>query len=130
VQKNKPFTLGNNGSNQRISLKMSDGTIKEFDKGLGTIAAGPSTIQYDISGAGVSRFTTFVGLDRSAGHSDNRYANIEKFEIEVDGTVIYSTLNEYPNGFNYDTPAIKVDVEIPEGARSIRLNSYSGQQTW
>ncbi|MBS8115072.1 beta-galactosidase, partial [Streptococcus suis] len=77
IQKNKPFTLGNNGSNQKISLKMSDGSIKEFEKGLGTIAAGPSTIQYDISGAGVSRFTTFVGLDRSAGHADSRYANIE-----------------------------------------------------
>lgn len=130
VQKNKPFTLGNNGSSQKISLKMSDGSIKEFDKGLGTIAASPSTIQYDIGGAEVSQFTTFVGLDRSAGHTDDRYANIEKFEIEVDGTVIYSTLNEHPNGFNYDTPAIKIDVEIPEGASSIRLNSYAGQQTW
>ncbi|HEM4270297.1 beta-galactosidase [Streptococcus suis] len=130
VQKNKPFSLGNNGSNQKISLKMSDDSIKEFDKGLGTIAGSPSTIEYNIEGAEVSHFATFVGLDRSAGHSDNRYANIEKVEIEVDGEVIYSTLDEYPNGINYNTKAVKIDIEIPEDSRTFRLKSYAGAQTW
>ncbi len=130
VQKNKPFSLGNNGNNQKISLKMSDDSIKEFDKGLGTIAGSPSTIEYNIEGAEVSHFATFVGLDRSAGHSDNRYANIEKVEIEVDGEVIYSTLDEYPNGINYNTKAVKIDIEIPEDSRTFRLKSYAGAQTW
>lgn len=130
VQKNKPFTLGNNGSSQKISLKLPNGTIKEFDKGLGTIASSPSTIEYNIEGAGVSRFTTYVGLDRSAGHSDNRYASIQKVEVEVDGKVIYTTLPQYPNGFGYETPAILIDVAIPENAKTVRLKGYAGDQTW
>ncbi|WP_449460045.1 glycoside hydrolase family 98 domain-containing protein [Streptococcus suis] len=130
VQKNKPFSLGNNGSSQKISLKLADGSIKEFDKGLGTIASSPSSIEYNIQGAGVSRFTTFVGLDRSAGHADSRYAFVEKFEVEVDGKVIYTTLEQYPEGFGYDTPAIPVDIEIPENAKTIKLKGYSGNVTW
>lgn len=130
VQKNKPFSLGNNGSSQKISLKLPNGNTQEFDKGIGTIASNPSTIEYNISGAGVSRFTTFVGLDRSAGHADSRYAAIEKFEVEVDGQVLYTTLEQYPDGFGYDTPAIMVDVEIPENAKNIKLKGYSGSVTW
>lgn len=130
IQKNKPFSLGNNGSSQKISLKMPNGTIKEFEKGLGTIAASPSSIEYNIQGAEVSRFTTFLGLDRSAGHADNRYAVLEKVEIEVDGKVIYTTLEDYPDGITYDTPAILVDVEIPENAKKLKLKGYSGDVTW
>ncbi|MBS8115377.1 glycosyl hydrolase family 98, partial [Streptococcus suis] len=32
VQKNKPFTAGNENRENKISLKMEDGSIREFEK--------------------------------------------------------------------------------------------------
>ncbi|MDW8576607.1 NPCBM/NEW2 domain-containing protein [Streptococcus suis] len=88
VQKNKPFTAGNENRENKISLKMEDGSIREFEKGIGTVAANPSTISYDISNLGATKFKSFVGIDRTAVPTDNRYSKISKFEVLVDGAVI------------------------------------------
>ncbi|SNG73548.1 blood group cleaving endo-beta-galactosidase [Streptococcus pneumoniae] len=75
VQKDKPFTPGNNGSNNKIKL-LIDGKEVEFNKGLGTVASNPSSIKYDVSGANVTRFISYVGIDRSANHLNSDYADI------------------------------------------------------
>nr|2VNG_A Chain A, Cpe0329 [Clostridium perfringens]2VNG_B Chain B, Cpe0329 [Clostridium perfringens]2VNO_A Chain A, Cpe0329 [Clostridium perfringens]2VNO_B Chain B, Cpe0329 [Clostridium perfringens]2VNR_A Chain A, Cpe0329 [Clostridium perfringens] len=130
VQKNHPFTPGNNNQSTKISLKMEDGSISEFEKGLGTIAGSPSTITYDISGAGVTKFFSYLGIDRSANPINEQYAKVDKIEVVVDGKVIYSTINQFPNGLTYETPAIKVDLNIPENAKRLQLKSYAGEKTW
>lgn len=130
VQKDHPFTPGNNGESTKISLKMEDGSICVFDKGLGTVAAYPSTITYDITGAGVTRFFTYLGLDRTSNNQDEQHAFVEKIEVVVDGTILYTTLEDHPEGIQYDTPAIKVDLEIPDNARTFELKSYAGEKTW
>lgn len=130
VQKDKPFSPGNNGADTKISLKMADDSIKQFDKGIGTIAGNPSTITFNITGAGVSQFSTYLGVDRVANATDPMYGHIEKFEIVVDKQILYTTITDYPEGIAYSTAAIKVDLEIPEGAKSLELKSYAGEQTW
>ncbi|BFK82580.1 hypothetical protein I3900191A7_27250 [Clostridium baratii] len=130
VQKDHPFTLGNNNQETKISLKMEDESIRQFEKGLGTVAGNPSTITYDISGAGVSKFFSYLGLDRSANHKDEQHAKVDKIEIVVDGEVLYSTSNKFPNGVTYETPAIKVELDIPKDAKRFQLKSYSGEKTW
>lgn len=130
VQKDKPFSKGNDGQDTKIKLEMEGGEIKTFDKGLGTIASNPSTISYNITGAEVSHFSTYLGVDQSANPVDPRYAHIEKFEIVVDGEILYSTIEEYPDGVGYEIAAIKVDLEIPEGAKLFELKSYAGEETW
>lgn len=130
VQKNHPFTLGNNNKETKISLKMEDGSIREFEKGLGTVAANPSKISYDISDAEVTKFFSYIGIDRSANHKDDQYAKVDKIEIVVDDEVIYSTINQFPNGLTYETPAIKVELNIPKGAKRFQLKSYAGEKTW
>ncbi|MGG7161405.1 glycoside hydrolase family 98 domain-containing protein [Clostridium baratii] len=130
VQKDHPFTLGNNNQETKISLKMEDESIRQFEKGLGTVAGNPSTITYDISGAGVSKFFSYLGLDRSANHKDEQHAKVDKIEIIVDGEVLYSTSNKFPNGVTYETPAIKVELDIPKDAKRFQLKSYAGEKTW
>lgn len=129
VQKDKPFTPGNNGSNNKIKL-LIDGKEVEFNKGLGTVASNPSSIKYDVSGANVTRFISYVGIDRSANHLNSDYADIQKFEVVADGKVIYSSDSKYPKGIKYDTSAFLVDVEIPKDTQTIELKSYSGKHTW
>ena len=51
VQKDHPFTPGNNGEDTKISLAMEDGATRTFEKGLGTVAASPSSIVYNITNA-------------------------------------------------------------------------------
>lgn len=129
VQKDRPFTPGNNGVGTPISL-LVDGTVQTFEKGIGTVAAYPSTVAYDISGAGVTRFKSYVGIDRSANHQDANHAVVEKIEIVADGNVLYSSAGDYPQGILYETPAIYVDVEVPEGASTFELKCYAGSHTW
>ena len=71
VQRDHPFTLGNNGQDTKISLTMPGGEIKSFDKGIGTVAASPSVITYNIEGAKVSKFHAYFGIDASAGTQDD-----------------------------------------------------------
>ena len=130
VQKNHPFTLGNNGEDTKISLKMDDESIRIFEKGLGTVAASPSDIVYNITGAGVTLFTCYLGIDRTANHNLPNHAMVDKIEIVVDGEVLYSTLKDYPDGITYDTAAIPIRLEIPSGAEKIELKSYAGEYTW
>ena len=130
VQKNHPFTLGNNGEGTKISLKMDDESIRIFEKGLGTVAAAPSTISYDITGAKVSKFKSYIGIDRSANAQDSRYAHVDKVEILADNQVIYTTVDEFPEGISKDTSGIYVDLDIPANATLFQLKSYAGEYTW
>lgn len=130
VQKDKPFSMGNDDLDTKIKLKMEDNQINTFEKGLGTIANDPSSISYNITGAGVEHFSTYLGIDQSANAEDPRYAHVEKFEIAVDGKVLYSTIDEYPDGIGYKDAAIKVNIDIPEGAELFELRSYAGEETW
>lgn len=129
VQKDHPFTSGNNGEDTRISL-LVDGTVQTFEKGIGTVAAYPSTVTYDISGAGVTRFKSYIGIDRSANHQDGNHAVVEKIEIVADDTVLYSSASDYPQGILYETPAVYVDVAVPQDAAVFQLKCYAGNQTW
>lgn len=130
VQKDKPFSTGNKGLDTSISLKMADDQITTFDKGIGTIAGNPSTISYNIRGAEVSHFSAYLGVDRSANATDPRYGHVEKFEVVVDGKVLYSTITNYPDGVGFETAGIKVDLEIPQNAKLFELKSYAGEETW
>lgn len=130
VQKDHPFTAGNNGLDTLISLQMSDGTVQTFDKGIGTVAAYPSNIVYDISGAGAEHFSTYLGIDRTATPPDTNHAFVEKIEIVVDDEILFTTETDYPDGVGYDTNAIFVSVDIPEGAETLELKSYAGTYTW
>ena len=56
VQKDAPFTTGNEGESTKISLVTSDNEVKYFDKGIGTVAASPSVISYDIDDQGFEKF--------------------------------------------------------------------------
>ena len=129
VQKNHPFTPGNNGQDTLISLRLEDDSLVEFEKGLGTVAAYPSTIEYDISGAEVSKFKAYVGIDQSANHAEN-HALIEKFEIVVDDQILYTSLDDYPSGISYTTPAVRMNLTIPEGSEKFELKAYAGDHTW
>lgn len=130
VQKDHPFTPGNNGEETKISLKMSDGEKRTFAKGIGTVAANPSVISYDISNARVKSFSCYIGIDANANHTLANHAEVEKVEIVVDDTVLFSTLQSYPDGINYATAAIDVQLQIPQSAKKFELKSYAGSQTW
>lgn len=130
VQKNHPFTAGNNGQDTQISLLMKDGTVRTFEKGIGTVAAYPSVISYDISGAGVSKFKAFIGIDRTGTPLDSNYAHVDKIEVIVDEEVIYSSEEDYPDGISYETEGIYLDLDIPENATTFQLKSYAGEYTW
>ena len=130
VQKDHPFTPGNNGEDTKISLLMEDGTTEVFDKGLGTVAASPSSIIYNITGAEVSRFTCYAGLDRTSNNTLPGHAQVEKIEVIADEEIVFSTEDIYPNGIDYNTPAILIDIDIAQDAEKIELRSYAGEQTW
>ena len=130
VQKNHPFTAGNNGQDTQISLLMKDGMVRAFEKGIGTVAAYPSVISYDISGAGVSKFKAFVGIDRTGIPLDSNYAHVDKIEVIVDEEVIYSSEKDYPDGISYETEGIYLDLDISENASTFQLKSYAGEYTW
>ena len=130
VQKNHPFTAGNNGQDTQISLLMKDGMVRAFEKGIGTVAAYPSVISYDISGAGVSKFKAFVGIDRTGTPLDSNYAHVDKIEVVVDEEVIYSSEKDYPDGISYETEGIYLDLDISENASTFQLKSYAGEYTW
>lgn len=128
VQKNQPFTKGNEGFSDKISLKMPGGKIRVFEKGLGTIAdisAHPSVITYDLRGAAATRLQSYIGIDRTAGHPDLNHANVEKIEFLVDGVVKHSSQN-----ILYETEAIFVDFEIPANAKKLEIKAFAGAQTW
>ncbi len=129
VQKDKPFTPGNNNKADAIRLTLNNKEVT-FVKGLGTVADNPSTIKYDISNAGVTRFLTYVGIDHNANAFDPDYANVSKVEVVVDGNILYSSLARYPNGIAYDTEAILLDLKIPKNAKTLELKSYAGEHTW
>lgn len=129
VQRDHPFTLGNNGQDTKISLTMPGGEIKSFDKGIGTVAASPSVITYNIEGAKVSKFHAYFGIDASAGTQEG-YANVERIEAVVDDMILYSTQEQYPDGISARTEAIEVNLDIPENAKQFQLKSYAGEQTW
>mgnify|MGYP004548373443 FL=1 len=130
VQKNHPFTAGNNGQDTQISLLMKDGMVRAFEKGIGTVAAYPSVISYDISGAGLSKFKAFVGIDRTGTPLDSNYAHVDKIEVIVDEEVIYSSEKDYPDGISYETEGIYLDLDISENASTFQLKSYAGEYTW
>lgn len=130
VQKDHPFTPGNNGEDTKISLLMEDGAIRTFEKGLGTVAASPSDIVYNITGAGVTTFSCYLGIDRTANHSLEKHAMVEKVEITADDEILYSSIDDYPNGINWDTTAIPINISVPEGAEKFELKSYAGETTW
>lgn len=130
VQKNHPFTAGNNGQDTQISLLMKDGMVRAFEKGIGTVAAYPSVISYDISGAGVSKFKAFVGIDRTGTPLDSNYAHVDKIEVIVDEEVIYTSEKDYPDGISYETEGIYLDLDISENASTFQLKSYAGEYTW
>ncbi|GAA6410167.1 hypothetical protein K040078D81_42840 [Blautia hominis] len=98
VQKDHPFTLGNNGEDTPIRLLMQNGNIRTFEKGLGTVAAYPSEITYNINGAGVSEFQAYIRIDRSANYQAAGHAIVDKIEILADDTVLYSYQEAYPEG--------------------------------
>lgn len=128
VQKNQPFTKGNEGFPDKISLKMPGGKTRVFEKGLGTIAdisAHPSVITYDLRGAAATRLQSYIGIDRTAGHPDLNHANVEKIEFLVDGVVKHSSQN-----ILYETEAIFVDFEIPANAQKLEIKAFAGAQTW
>ena len=97
VQKDHPFTPGNNGEDTKISLAMEDGATRTFEKGLGTVAASPSSIVYNITGAEVTSFSCYLGIDRTANHSLEKHAMVEKVEITADDEILYSSIDDYPN---------------------------------
>lgn len=97
---------------------------------MGTVAANPSSISYDISKYDATSFSTYVGIDRTAIPTDDRYANVEKVEILIDDDITYSSSTDHPDGIKYNTPAIKINVPIPTGSRKLKLKSYSGEYTW
>ena len=130
VQKDHPFTPGNNGEDTKISLAMEDGATRTFEKGLGTVAASPSSIVYNITGAEVTSFSCYLGIDRTANHSLEKHAMVEKVEITADDEILYSSIDDYPNGINWDTTAIPINISVPKGAEKFELKSYAGETTW
>ena len=121
VQKDKPFTPGNNGEDKKIRLKV-DGTEKIFEKGLGTVAS--SVISYDISGAGVTGFSTYIGLSMDATYDPNKnYGVVDHVQVIVDGKVLKDIQNP-----TYD--AQLVEVAIPENAKIFQLKCDAGSETW
>ncbi|MFR4003045.1 MAG: NPCBM/NEW2 domain-containing protein, partial [Romboutsia timonensis] len=67
----------------KIKLNI-DGTIKEFDKGLG--AAQNSEIVYNLDGE-YTYFTTYVGTDKNYDHNSTSV----KFKIFADGEEVYTS---------------------------------------
>lgn len=132
VQKDKAFTPGNTpGNTKKITLKTANGN-KEFEKGLGTVAGignEPSVITYDLRGAGVTEFSTYLGIDRSATYGPQSARDV-KIEVVVDDKVLYTTANHYKNGIDYHTEAIYVNVSIPENAKKFELKAYAGEKQW
>ena len=130
VQKDKPFTPGNNGKSTLISLLMPDGKVHDFSKGIGTVADYPSTISYGIANKGFSKFSSYVGIDQSANSKRSDHAFVEKVEIEIDGNIVYSSLEKHAQGLRIDTQADFITVNVPENAKTLTLKSYAGEHTW
>ncbi|RDY27320.1 DUF5011 domain-containing protein [Romboutsia weinsteinii] len=70
-------------SSNKIKLNV-DGTVKEFDKGIG--AATNAEIVYNLNGD-YTHFTTYVGTDKN--YNDNRTSII--FKIFADGKEVYTS---------------------------------------
>lgn len=121
VQKDKPFTPGNDGIPGKIRLNI-DGKEQVFEKGLGTVAT--SVITYDISGAGVTGFSSYIGLGLHATYSpETNHGLVEGVEVVVDGEVLQRIEAPKHDG-------VLVEVEVPKDARVFQLKCYSGTETW
>ncbi|MGL5330121.1 MAG: NPCBM/NEW2 domain-containing protein [Peptostreptococcaceae bacterium] len=105
------------GSNNKIKLKV-DGTIKEFDKGIGV--ATNSEIVYNLENKGYEYFTTYVGTDKN--YNDNR-TSID-FKILADGVEIYKSKT-----IRKDSEAEFVKIPL-SGVKELRLvaNDHDGSE--
>lgn len=93
----------------KIKLNI-DGTIKEFDKGLG--AAQNSEIVYNLDGE-YTYFTTYVGTDKNYDHNSTSV----KFKIFADGEEVYTS-----DVMRKDSKADFVSLDVT-GVKELKLVS-------
>ena len=93
----------------KIKLNI-DGTIKEFDKGLG--AAQNSEIVYNLDGE-YTYFTTYVGTDKNYDHNSTSV----KFKIFADGKEVYTS-----DVMRKDSKADFVSLDVT-GVKELKLVS-------
>ena len=106
-----------------IVLKV-DGKAETFEKGLGIHA--PSSVTYDISGKGYTRFEAYAGVDNSQAGSYPGEAIIGNFIVKIDGEKVAES-----GEMNPTMDAHHFSVEIPADAKTITLETEIGPaQDW
>ncbi|MFD1402563.1 glycoside hydrolase family 98 domain-containing protein [Robinsoniella peoriensis] len=116
TRKDKSFGGG------KITLKV-DGTVTEFDKGIGTQT--DSTIVYDLEGKGYTKFETYVGVDYSQKENIPGEVCDVEFRVKIDDKIVSETgvLDPLSN-------AVKISVNIPDTAKTLTLYADKVTETW
>ncbi len=118
-----PIKLDQNLDGDKITLNV-DGEVLEFSKGIAAHAT--STVVFDVSSYSntYSRFTTYVGLDRSRGNNGNGV----KFKIMTsnDGKT-WEEKAESPI-LNGNDNALFIDIDIT-GAKYLKLYAHDNGDT-
>lgn len=83
------------------------------------IAHANAQIEYDIEGMEVYRFTSYIGICYDAGNAYGWPSST--FEVKVDGVSIYKS-----EEIGLNSPAVLVNVSIPENAKTLTLITDGG----
>ncbi|MEY8427345.1 NPCBM/NEW2 domain-containing protein [Lachnospiraceae bacterium 46-15] len=96
-----------------IRLRMEDGTVRTFEKGVGGHAK--MELIYDLEGRGFNWFNAYLGVDQESTGA----AGTINYMVYLDGELIDDGGGK-DNIFRNTTPAVFLDFSV-EGARTLRI---------
>ncbi len=96
-----------------IDMANTEGGTTVYPTGF--TAHADSTLEFDISNLSAQVFTAFIGAEHSSSNATPTSTSI-KFIVNVDGTNLYES-----DVFGYNDPAQEIFVNIPQGAKILKL---------
>lgn len=101
-----------------LKIKTSNGNFITYERGF--CAHAESKLTFDISGRGVKRFQSYIGIHD--GTDNNRKdASSCGFIVKADGVTLYTS-----EVLRYEMDPVLVDIAIPEGTEQLVLISTDG----
>lgn len=102
----------------KIKIANENGGTTTYDRGICAHAA--STVVYDLTGNVYSEFSAYIGVS-DASNNNSKNASSVAFEVKVDGVSLYKS-----SVMKMSTPAEKISVAIPIGAKTLELITTDG----
>lgn len=107
---NSRFCIDESIEGNPITLRMEDGSIRTFTKGIGAHAT--MTLIFDIEGKGYTNFMTYLGIDQEA----NTAASV-RCTVYVDDVEVWNSGSDL---MGKNTPATFLDIDVT-GAKQIKI---------